>query len=45
MNLFDKFQLGLPYNDFLGRYATEDQKNGMASFVQQGPGKAVFVGR
>ena len=26
MNLFDKFQRGLPYNDFLARYATEDQK-------------------
>jgi hypothetical protein len=27
MNLFDKFQLGLPYHDFLDRHATEDQKN------------------
>src|SRR5262249_20136581 len=26
MNLFEKFQLGLSYNDFLARYATEDQK-------------------
>src|SRR5260370_6229805 len=26
MNLFEKFQLGLPYNDFLSRYATDDQK-------------------
>lgn len=26
MNLFDKFQLGLSYNDFLARYATDDQK-------------------
>jgi hypothetical protein len=26
MNLFDKLQLGRPYNDFLARYATEDQK-------------------
>ena len=31
--------------EFAGLFATEDQKNGMASFVQQGPGKAVFVGR
>jgi enoyl-CoA hydratase len=30
---------------FVELFATEDQKNGMASFVQQGPGKAVFVGR
>jgi len=26
MNLFEKFQLGLSYTDFLGRYALEDQK-------------------
>src|SRR5207253_533707 len=26
MNLFEKFQLGLSYHDFLARYATEDQK-------------------
>ncbi|HEV2949513.1 MAG TPA: thioredoxin family protein [Gemmataceae bacterium] len=26
MNLFEKFQLGLPYDDFLARYATDDQK-------------------
>jgi hypothetical protein len=26
MNLFEKFQLGLPYSDFLARYATDDQK-------------------
>jgi Thioredoxin len=26
MNLFEKFQLGLPYGDFLARYATDDQK-------------------
>ncbi len=31
--------------EFARLFATEDQKNGMASFVQQGPGKAVFVGR
>jgi hypothetical protein len=27
MNLFDKFQPGLPYTEFLARYATDDQKN------------------
>ncbi len=26
MNLFEKFQLGLSYHDFLARYATDDQK-------------------
>ena len=26
MNLFEKFQLGSPYNDFLSHYATDDQK-------------------
>src|SRR5436189_5700319 len=26
MNLFEKFQLGSSYNDFLSRYATDDQK-------------------
>ncbi len=26
MNLFEKFQLGLPYSDFLARYATDEQK-------------------
>ena len=30
---------------FAQLFATEDQKNGMASFLQQGPGKATFVGR
>jgi enoyl-CoA hydratase len=30
---------------FAGLFATEDQKNGMRSFVEQGPGKAVFNGR
>jgi len=27
MNLFGKFQLGHPYNDFLDRYATPEQRN------------------
>ncbi len=30
---------------FTGLFATEDQVNGMASFVQDGPGKAKFEGR
>lgn len=35
MNLFDKFQLGLPYHDFLTRYATEDQKKGWQAVHEQ----------
>jgi enoyl-CoA hydratase/carnithine racemase len=30
---------------FAGLFATEDQKTGMQSFLEQGPGKAVFAGR
>ncbi len=30
---------------FAGLFATEDQKTGMASFLEQGPGKARFRGR
>jgi enoyl-CoA hydratase len=30
---------------FAGLFGTEDQKIGMASFLEQGPGKAEFVGR
>jgi enoyl-CoA hydratase/carnithine racemase len=30
---------------FVGLFATEDQKIGMRSFVEKGPGKAEFVGR
>jgi enoyl-CoA hydratase/carnithine racemase len=30
---------------FAGLFATEDQKIGMKSFVEEGPGKAKFVGR
>ena len=30
---------------FAALFATEDQKTGMRSFVEDGPGKAVFEGR
>jgi enoyl-CoA hydratase/carnithine racemase len=30
---------------FASLFATEDQKNGMRSFVENGPGKAVFEGK
>ena len=30
---------------FTGLFATQDQTTGMASFLEQGPGKAVFAGR
>ena len=30
---------------FASLFATEDQKLGMASFVENGPGKATFTGR
>ena len=30
---------------FAAMFATEDQKIGMQSFVEQGPGKAKFKGR
>ena len=30
---------------FVGLFATEDQKIGMKSFIEEGPGKAKFVGR
>ncbi|MCW2615355.1 MAG: Short chain enoyl-CoA hydratase [Frankiales bacterium] len=30
---------------FAGLFATDDQKAGMTSFMEQGPGKAVFTGR
>jgi enoyl-CoA hydratase/carnithine racemase len=30
---------------FAGLFATEDQKAGMASFLESGPGKATFSGR
>ena len=31
--------------NFAGLFATEDQKIGMKSFAEEGPGKAKFVGR
>ncbi len=37
--------LDLESRKFAELFATEDQKIGMTSFVQQGPGKAKFVGR
>jgi enoyl-CoA hydratase/carnithine racemase len=30
---------------FAGLFATEDQRNGMQSFIEDGPGKATFTGR
>jgi enoyl-CoA hydratase/carnithine racemase len=30
---------------FAGLFATEDQRTGMRSFVENGPGKATFAGR
>jgi enoyl-CoA hydratase len=30
---------------FAGLFGTEDQKTGMASFLESGPGKADFQGR
>ena len=30
---------------FAGLFATEDQRAGMSSFVENGPGKATFAGR
>jgi enoyl-CoA hydratase/carnithine racemase len=30
---------------FVNLFATEDQKTGMRSFLEQGPGKAKFTGR
>jgi enoyl-CoA hydratase/carnithine racemase len=31
--------------NFAGLFATEDQRTGMRSFVDNGPGKATFTGR
>jgi enoyl-CoA hydratase/carnithine racemase len=31
--------------NFAALFATEDQKSGMRSFIENGPGKAVFEGR
>ena len=30
---------------FVNLFATEDQKSGMRSFIEHGPGKAEFIGR
>jgi hypothetical protein len=35
MNLFEKFQLGLPYSEFLARYATDEQKKRWQSVHEQ----------
>ena len=37
--------LRLESNLFAGLFATEDQKTGMTSFIEDGPGKATFAGR
>lgn len=37
--------LRLESNLFAGLFATEDQKAGMTSFLEDGPGKATFAGR
>jgi enoyl-CoA hydratase/carnithine racemase len=37
--------LGIESLQFAGLFATEDQKAGMRSFVENGPGKALFEGR
>ena len=37
--------LALESELFAGLFDTEDQKTGMASFLEHGPGKATFVGR
>ncbi|MDB9921107.1 enoyl-CoA hydratase-related protein [Actinomycetota bacterium] len=37
--------LSIESTEFAALFGTEDQKNGMKSFVNDGPGKATFVGR
>lgn len=37
--------LSIESTEFAALFATEDQKIGMNSFVSEGPGKAIFVGR
>ncbi len=37
--------LEIERQQFAALFATEDRKTGMASFVEQGPGKATFTGR
>ena len=36
-------EIGRPH--FAGLFATEDQRAGMRSFIENGPGKATFTGR
>ena len=37
--------LALETRLFSGLFGTEDQRNGMRSFLENGPGKATFSGR
>ena len=37
--------LDLETEEFVAAFATEDARIGVKSFVEHGPGKAVFVGR
>jgi enoyl-CoA hydratase/carnithine racemase len=37
--------LEIERQQFAALFATEDQKRGMTSFIENGPGKAKFVGR
>ena len=37
--------LDIESDQFAGLFATDDQRMGMASFVEHGPGKAKFTGR
>ena len=37
--------LDIESDQFAGLFATDDQRIGMASFVEHGPGKAQFTGR
>jgi enoyl-CoA hydratase/carnithine racemase len=37
--------LEIERQSFLGLFATEDARSGMASFIEHGPGKATFTGR
>ena len=37
--------LAIERQQFAGLFATEDRRTGMASFVENGPGKAQFQGR
>lgn len=39
------FAAGIERLHFAGLFATEDQRTGMRSFVENGPGKASFAGR